>query len=252
MIKVWKLGMISYDTALKIQMALARRQLDAVKRGLDENLDTILLVEHKPVFTVGLRDTTSVDEIGRLKKLGAEFKKTNRGGLITFHGPGQLVVYPIINLKNYKTSVKWYVNSLEETVLNVCNELGVKGMRSPHTGVWVEDNKIASIGIHASRYITTHGLSINCNNDLSWFDNIDPCGIEDKGVTSFTKETGVVWTTEKLTPIFLKCFGSVLDCKFEDIDVATQEEILNSVYNNILIDKNSFTEEKQNTVLVSN
>ncbi|XP_075986383.1 lipoyl(octanoyl) transferase 2 [Anticarsia gemmatalis] len=237
MIKVWKLGMISYDTALKIQLALARKHLDALMKGQDGNFDTLLLVEHKPVFTVGIRDETPPEEVSRLKNLGAEFRKTNRGGLITFHGPGQLVAYPIINLKHYKTSVKWYVNSLEETVINVCHELGIKGNRSPYTGVWVDDNKIAAIGIHASRYVTTHGISINCDNDLSWFDNIDPCGIEDKGVTSLTKETGVICTIDKITPIFLQCFDKVFGCQTEDIDIKTQEEILNGVYSKIVSDK---------------
>ncbi|XP_035429725.1 putative lipoyltransferase 2, mitochondrial [Spodoptera frugiperda] len=235
MVKVWKLGLMSYDTAFKIQMALARKHLDAVLKGQDSTCDTLLLVEHKPVFTVGIRDDTPKNEVMRLRALGAEFRKTNRGGLITFHGPGQLVAYPVINLKHFKTSVKWYVTSLEETVINVCNELGIKGTRSPYTGVWVDDNKIAAIGIHASRYVTTHGISLNCDNDLSWFNNIDPCGIEDKGVTSLTKESGVECSVEKVTPIFLKCFNKVFGCETEEIDLKTQEEILNSVYNKLMI-----------------
>lgn len=115
-------------------------------------------------------------------------------------------------------------------------------MRSPYTGVWVEDNKIAAIGIHASRYVTTHGIAINCNNDLSWFENIDPCGIEDKGVTSLTKETGVVCTVDKITPIFLKCFSSVFGCKTEDIDFKTQEEVLSSIYSKLLTNAKSLPE----------
>lgn len=99
----------------------------------------------------------------------------------------------------------------------------------------MDDNKIAAIGIHASRYVTTHGISINCNNDLSWFKNIDPCGIQDKGVTSLSQETGMQCTVEKITPIFLKCFTKVFDCKTEEIDVPSQQEILNSIYNNLLI-----------------
>lgn len=239
MVKVWRLGLMSYDTALKIQLAVARKHLDAIMKGQDANFDPLLLVEHKPVFTVGIRDDTPNEQIFRLRSLGAEFKKTNRGGLITFHSPGQLVVYPVINLKHFKTSVKWYVNSLEETVINVCDELGIKGTRSPYTGVWVEDNKIASIGIHASRYVTTHGIALNCDNDLSWFDNIDPCGIEDKGVTSLTKESGVNCSVEKVTPIFIKCFDKVFGCKSEDIDVKTQEEILNSIYNKLLVENSA-------------
>ncbi|XP_038209508.1 putative lipoyltransferase 2, mitochondrial [Zerene cesonia] len=234
MVKVWRLGLMSYDTALKIQMSIARKHLDSMMKGIDADYDTLLLVEHKPVYTVGIRDDTPNDEVRRLKDLGAEFRKTNRGGLITFHGPGQLVAYPIINLKHYKTSVKWYVNSLEQTVINLCDELGVKASRSPHTGVWVDDNKIAAIGIHASRYVTTHGISLNCDNDLSWFDHIDPCGIDDKGVTSLSKETGVLCSIDKITPIFLKNFEKVFDCKSEDISTDIQEDILSSIYSKLL------------------
>ncbi|XP_050665449.1 putative lipoyltransferase 2, mitochondrial [Leptidea sinapis] len=234
MVKVWRLGLMSYDSAFKIQNCIARKHLDSMVKGVNADFDTILLVEHKPVYTVGIRDETPKDEIERLRSLGAEFKQTNRGGLITFHGPGQLVAYPVINLKHYKTSVKWYVNSLEQTIINLCEELGLKASRSPHTGVWVEDNKIAAIGIHASRYVTTHGISLNCDNDLTWFDHITPCGIEDKGVTSLTKETGVVCSTEKIIPMFLKNFENVFSCSSEDMEVDLQEDILNSIYNKLL------------------
>ncbi|XP_049884358.1 putative lipoyltransferase 2, mitochondrial [Pectinophora gossypiella] len=234
-VKLWRLGLTSYDTAMKIQQALSRKHLDAMMKGKDANYDTILLVEHKPVYTVGIRDETPIEDILKLKRLGAEFKRTNRGGLITFHGPGQLVAYPVINLKHFRTSVKWYVNSLEETVIRMCAELGVNADRSEHTGVWVQDNKLAAIGIHASRYVTTHGLALNCDNDLSWFNHIIPCGIDDKGVTSLSRETGVECTIENMTPLFLKSFQSVFGCKFEELDNNTQEEILSTVYTKLLV-----------------
>ncbi|XP_047514693.1 putative lipoyltransferase 2, mitochondrial [Pieris napi] len=234
MVKVWRLGLMSYDTAFKIQTAIARKHFDSMIKGMDANYDTLLLVEHKPVYTVGIRDDTSNDEINRLKDLGAEFRKTNRGGLITFHGPGQLVAYPIINLKHYKTSVKWYVQNLEQTIINLCDELGVKASRSPHTGVWIEDNKVAAIGIHASRYVTSHGISLNCDNDLSWFEHIVPCGIEDKGVTSLTNETGLKCSIETITPLFLKHFEKVFECKTEDVPSNYQEDILSNIYSNLL------------------
>nr|XP_026484432.1 putative lipoyltransferase 2, mitochondrial [Vanessa tameamea] len=235
MVKVWKLGLISYDTGFKIQTSIARKHLDSMRKGITKNYDTLLLVEHKPVYTVGIRDDTSKEEILRLRSLGAEFRKTNRGGLITFHGPGQLVAYPIINLKHFRPSVKWYVNSLEETIIQMCEELGIKAGRSPHTGVWVEDDKIAAIGIHASRYVTTHGICLNCDNDLSWFKHIKPCGIEDKGVTSLTKETGSLCSIDRMTPIFLHHFEKVFDCKSEELETDTQREILSSVYSKLLI-----------------
>lgn len=97
----------------------------------------------------------------------------------------------------------------------------------------MDDRKIASIGIHASRYVTTHGISINCDNDLSWFDHIDPCGIDDKGVTSLSNETGMNFNIEKVTPLFIKTFDNVFGCKTDDLETSAQEEILNTVYNKI-------------------
>lgn len=112
---------------------------------------------------------------------------------------------------------------------------GIKGKRSPYTGVWVDDNKIAAIGIHASRYVTTHGISLNCDNDLTWFDHIDPCGIDDKGVTSLTNETGIKCSIDKMTPIFLKNFEKVFGCESDELDTKTKEEILNNVYTKLMI-----------------
>lgn len=114
--------------------------------------------------------------------------------------------------------------------------IGIIANRSPHTGVWVEDNKIAAIGVHASRYVTTHGISLNCDIDLSWFEHIDPCGIADKGVTSLTKETGTVCTIDDMTPIFVQNFEKVFDCKTEILETETQQEILSSVYSKLMVD----------------
>ncbi|XP_041974144.1 putative lipoyltransferase 2, mitochondrial [Aricia agestis] len=238
MMKIWNLGLISYDTALSVQKCIARKHLDALKKGINANYDTLLLVEHKPVYTVGIREATSKEEILRLRSLGAEFRNTNRGGLITFHGPGQLVAYPVINLKRFKPSVKWYVDSLEETVIRMCAELGIEAQRSPHTGVWVGDNKLAAIGVHASRYITTHGIALNCDIDLNWFKHIDPCGIKDKGVTSLTQEIGKLCTIVDMTPKFLQNFEKVFDCSCEELDSSQQKEILKGVYDNLLVEEN--------------
>ncbi|XP_063537574.1 octanoyl-[acyl-carrier-protein]:protein N-octanoyltransferase LIPT2, mitochondrial-like [Cydia strobilella] len=234
MLKIWQLGLMSYDTALKIQKAVVRKQLHCVTTGKG-TWDTLLLLEHRPVYTVGIRDDTPKEEVQRLNALGAAFRKTNRGGLITFHGPGQLVAYPIINLKRFKLSVKTYVNSLEQTVINVCSELGLNGERSPHTGVWIGDNKVAAIGVHATRYITYHGTSVNCDNDLSWFKHIDPCGIKDKGVTSLSVETGEPCSVDKITPLFIRNFNKVFNCESEDLAVDDQKDILSSIYNNLLV-----------------
>lgn len=230
-VHVWNLGRIAYHPALQIQKHLA----DSYKNAIDGSPnkcstpgDVLLLVEHDPVYTVGIRnkDYDSKEET-RLKALGAEFYKTNRGGLITFHGPGQLVAYPIINLKNLENpGVRCYVSAIEETIITMCKSFSIKAERSPHTGVWVSDNKICAIGIHASRHITSHGLALNCNTDLKWFEHIVPCGIEGKGVTSLTRELGMQMTLHRTIPHFLRSFSATFGCKIIPFPEERAKEIL--------------------------
>lgn len=151
-------------------------------------------------------------------RLGAEFFKTNRGGLITFHGPGQLVVYPIVYLKQLGGGVRWYVASLETAIINCCRQYMLKATTSVHTGVWVNDRKICAIGVHGSQQVMTHGLALNCSIDLDWFSHIVPCGIEGKGVTSITQELGRTVTPTSVIPKFLKCVSEQFNCQFEDIE----------------------------------
>ena len=140
-----KLGRIAYLPALEAQNAMARRHLDGVKAKNVKNM--LLFCEHFPVFTTGIRNKT-VDsrEKARLEKLGAEFHYTNRGGLVTFHGPGQLLCYPVLNLACFKKSVRWYVACLEKTLVETCGRLDVDATTTCDTGVWVKNNKIAAIG----------------------------------------------------------------------------------------------------------
>lgn len=142
-----KIGLIKFKDAYKIQSALASKHLDERRDGKEKGVDTLLLLEHHPVYTTGIRHQDyNLDEEMRLKKLGAEFIRTNRGGLVTFHGPGQLVVYPVLNLCNFKKSIKWYVHQLESTIIKMCEKFSISAETSPHTGVWVNDNKLAAIG----------------------------------------------------------------------------------------------------------
>ena len=143
-----KLEKIAYLPALQVQNAIARQHLDDIKANGTSHLKNILLFyEHYPVFTIGIRNK-SVDskERERLESLGAEFHFTNRGGLLTFHGPGQLVCYPVLNLARFKTSLRWYVASLEKTLVETCKGFNVEASTTCDTGVWVKDNKIAAIG----------------------------------------------------------------------------------------------------------
>lgn len=203
-----------YQQSLNLQKILSTQLLKD-----DQPYNNILiLTEHDPVYTIGIRTKNySTEDEEKLKRVGAEFFKTNRGGLITFHGPGQLVAYPILNLKNFQTSVRWYVCHMEKTIIDLCKKYDIKAQTTADTGVWVEDRKICAIGIHASRYITTHGLALNCNADLSWFKHIVPCGLEGKEVTSLSKELKKEITIDEVTPKFLESFSNIFECHFEEL-----------------------------------
>ncbi|KAM4627383.1 octanoyl-[acyl-carrier-protein]:protein N-octanoyltransferase LIPT2, mitochondrial [Polymixia lowei] len=208
-VEVVNLGRVSYAEALRVQRSYVKRHSDF----REKRLNALLVCEHPPVYTVGIRQAPyPPDEERRLTLLGAEFFRTNRGGLITFHGPGQLVCYPVLDLACFRKSVRWYVCELERTVIKLCGKFGIKASTSPDTGVWVGDNKICAIGIHCGRYITSHGLALNCNTDMEWFKNIVPCGIVGKGVTSLSLELGRTVTTDETVPYLLDSFREQFDC----------------------------------------
>ncbi|XP_071536315.1 octanoyl-[acyl-carrier-protein]:protein N-octanoyltransferase LIPT2, mitochondrial [Panulirus ornatus] len=210
-VHVQKLGQMRYKPTWDYQRMIAEKVQKNVRSGKDPG-HTLLLVEHEPVYTTGIRKSDYSPEVeAQLKIKGADFHRTNRGGLITFHGPGQLVAYPIIHLSSFSPGIKWYICALQRTVIRTLRILGITAHTSPHTGVWVGDNKICAIGIQG-RHVTTHGLALNCNIDLSWYDNILPCGIPDKGVTSATQELNRNVTIREVEPYFLKSFAEVFQC----------------------------------------
>ncbi|XP_054736364.1 putative lipoyltransferase 2, mitochondrial [Anastrepha obliqua] len=178
----------------------------------------LILQQHNPVYTIGIRTKNySEDDERRLRKLGAEFFRTNRGGLITFHGPGQLVAYPVIHLRQFQPKMRWYVATLEETVIATCRKMGVlQATTTSDTGIWVGNNKICAIGVHGSRYVTTHGIGLNCCTDLRWFEHIVPCGIEGKGVTSLSQELKRNVSVEETANMFVQCFMEHFECKVLD------------------------------------
>ena len=219
-------GRLSYGTGLRLQKILASQHHQQLET---DTCNTLVLLEHDPVFTVGIRDKNyTMQDEEKLKSLGAEFFRTNRGGLITFHGHGQLVAYPILNLKQFKSSVKWYVCQIEKMIIRLCAEFGIKGETSPNTGVWVNDKKICAIGIHGSRYITTHGLALNCNTDLSWFEHIVPCGVEGKGVTSISKELNTNVTIQDVLLKFQTAFQEQFECSLIEYPIGEFSELLRS------------------------
>ncbi len=179
------LSQVEYAEARALQSQLAR------ERALGERPDTLLLLEHPAVYTTGRRDAHSNLRTSP-ELLGAPLVETDRGGDITFHGPGQLIAYPTIDLRAARLGVVDYVRSLEELITRTLRAYGIESSTECGlTGVWVGDQKIAAIGVRVSRpggaaggWITTHGLALNVSVDLAWFDRIVPCGIADRGVTS--------------------------------------------------------------------
>jgi len=192
------LGRMSYADGL----ALQHRLVNSHKNGSGQN--TLLMLEHSPTYTVGKRGAIYDESFEEyLKSLGADFHRVNRGGLITFHGPGQLVAYPILQLEK-RNAIRWYVDRLEDAIIDLLSEFNLKGEKSPHTGVWIGDNKICAMGINAEREITSHGLAINCNTEMKWFGNIVPCGIADKGVTSLTRELDREVDCDEVRPVLIE------------------------------------------------
>ncbi len=184
---VERLGTVAYRPTWELQDELA----DA-RRGRHTG-DRLLLVEHFPVYTIGRGGDQANMLAGpeRLRELGAELVRIDRGGDVTFHGPGQIVAYPIVEL-HQALDLRRYVQTLEAAVIATTAAFGVRGERlQGHPGIWVDgERKLAAIGVRVRRGVTTHGLALNVNNDLRWFDEMIPCGIPDKGVTSLARETG--------------------------------------------------------------
>ena len=229
-ISVYDLGLCSYKNAWERQEELLKNVIDQKlsNRGLKEPLITdnyLILVEHPPVITIGKSGDyenllLSKEQLDELK---IEYYKTNRGGDITFHGPGQVVVYPILDLENFFTDIHKYLRLLEETVILTVKEYGLNAERSPgETGVWIDAGtpfarKICAMGVKASRWVTMHGFALNVNTDLKYFDYIVPCGIKGKKVTSLKnelkKEVSLIEVKKHLKNNFKKLFNAVLDEK---------------------------------------
>ena len=202
-------GLTPYAEGWELQRELVRL------RRADEVPDTLVLLEHSPVYTMGraAKDATNLGAGEEyLRSLGAEVFWIDRGGDVTFHGPGQLVGYPILRLKKLDTHK--YLRDLEEVVILVLGEYGIEGWRHPeYTGVWVEDRKIAAIGVKfSSGRITSHGFALNVETDLRWFDLITPCGIREYGVTSLRRELGgeisVEDVEQRIVRRFVDVFGN--------------------------------------------
>ena len=182
-----RLGIVNYAEAHRLQ-----KELQA-KRIAGEIEDTVLVLEHPPVLTLGrsAKEQHVLAPRHVLEARGIAVHEVGRGGDVTYHGPGQLVAYPIIDLKPGRKDVRKYVWSLEETMIRTCADFGLRATRIEGlNGAWIGDRKVGAVGVRISRWVTMHGLALNVNSDLTHFDMIVPCGIPDKTVTSLSAELG--------------------------------------------------------------
>jgi lipoyl(octanoyl) transferase len=208
--EVWcvRLGQVRYGESRELQKRLeAARQNGAIP-------DVLLLLEHSPVYTKGRRSTADELPMGEdwYRMQGIEVMDTDRGGRVTYHGPGQLVGYPIVDLSAYGDDVHEYIRRMERVMVESLGEWGVEaGCIEGQTGVWVGDRKIGSIGVHVDRGVTTHGFAINVNNDLQPFEWIVPCGIEACRMTSLTRELGAEQDIRAFMDTVARVFGEIYE-----------------------------------------
>jgi lipoyl(octanoyl) transferase len=241
------LGLITYQPAFDLQRKLvAARKSDAVP-------DVLLLCEHPHVITLGRNGKQEhlLASSRLLKQMGVEFFPSDRGGDITYHGPGQIVGYPILNLAAIRRDVAWYVRQLEEAMIRATAEFGIiAGRKAGMTGVWVDDvasatssatnveaakdanrnqggaEKLAAIGVHLSRWVTSHGFAYNVSTDLRYFDLIVPCGIRDKRATSLERLLGRVVLREEVAPRIVVHLGEIFERDMRMVSRENLEEIL--------------------------
>lgn len=203
-----RLGTVPYGVALDLQREIARQR---IAQDIDE--DVLLLLEHPPVVTLGrtARQVHIVASPERLRARGVDVFEVERGGDVTFHGPGQLVGYPIIDLKRHRRDLHWYLRQVEEALITGLAALGIPAeRRAKYTGVWTRDRKIASIGVHARDWVTWHGFALNVTTDLSYFDLIVPCGIPQVQMTSVLRERSEGDATiDGVSEVIERAFGDV-------------------------------------------
>lgn len=203
-------GLTTYNDGLKMQQSAFEKVHSGQYNGI------LILLEHHPVYTIGTGGGWENLLYSRAyyEEQGVDIVEINRGGNITFHGPGQLVAYPIFDLTELKQDSHWYIESLEQIVINVLDEYGIEGSRKPeYKGVWIADKKISAVGVHLKRWITSHGFSFNINVDKKYFNQINPCGITDFGISSledYQKTSDMTQIKQQVA----KNFENVFDIQF--------------------------------------
>jgi lipoyl(octanoyl) transferase len=217
---VERLGVMPYATALDLQREVARLRIAGTIAE-----DVLLLVEHPPVVTLGrsAKEQHLLASPELLRARGVERFEVERGGDVTFHGPGQLVGYPIIDLKRHRRDLHWYLRQVEEALIVALADFGIVGERSlGQTGVWTQGRKIASIGVHARDWVTWHGFALNVTTDLSYFDLMVPCGIQSVTMTSISREMREMGsdpnsTMKQVEASVVEAFGGVFELTPRDV-----------------------------------
>jgi lipoyl(octanoyl) transferase len=208
LLHIEQLGLVNYASALELQREkVAQRKAGGIP-------DTLLLLEHPHVYTLGrnARPENVLVSFEFLASRGAQVVHTDRGGDVTYHGPGQLVGYPILDLTQHRRDISWFMRSLEEVFIRTAHDLGIDAGRSAGAaGVWVGNDKLVAMGVHLSRWVTSHGFALNVNTDLSYFEWIVPCGLQGKGVTSFAKLLGRKVEMDETVERVVEHFGAVFE-----------------------------------------
>lgn len=224
-LEVWKMEIVKYSNALKLQEELVK------KRQMGIIPDALLCLQHPPTYTLGKRRTDHNLLVSQtdLENMGAELHYTERGGDVTFHGPHQAILYPIISLRESGLGARRYVENLEDTMIKLASVYGIQAQRGVkgETGVWVSNRKIGAIGVRISSGITSHGLAFNINPDLTFFSHIVPCGIPDKEVTSLRKESQMTLPeenviTDSLVDCFIDVFG-IQDVTYKETNFLSRD-----------------------------
>jgi lipoyl(octanoyl) transferase len=201
-----QLGLVDYGAALELQRERVRQR----KAGIIP--DTLLLLEHPHVYTLGRNALPENMLVSAefLASRGAQIFHTDRGGDVTYHGPGQLVGYPILDLTKHRRDISWYMRSLEEVFIRTAHDYGIEAGRSAGApGVWIGNDKLTAVGVHLSRWVTSHGFAMNVNTNLQYFEWIVPCGLHGRGVTSLAKLLGHAVDMEEVMERVVKHFGAV-------------------------------------------
>lgn len=226
---------VAYGEAWDLQMEIQQLLIRAKRETVDHPVPNFLLtLEHPPVYTLGKSGDQAnllLSDDGLAEK-GASFIRTDRGGDITYHGPGQLVGYPILDLDRFFTDIGRYLRTLEEVIINVCKSYGLSADRVPgRTGVWIDlasgnERKICAFGIRCSRWVTMHGFAFNMNTELDFYDHIVPCGISDRGVTSLANELGHPIDPIECRDLVARTFADAFGSPFFEIAAPQLQEFL--------------------------